>query len=107
MIPPKGFLRLFSSVQQSLIGKITPNLRALRLVFKNNTTYQLVFYYDLPISEDEERLSNLAYNYVSSDFPSPTFDSSYVIKILPYPKKMDSEGHCLYRRYEEIYNPIE
>lgn len=101
MKPPKGFLNLFSSVQQALVGKVTPNLRALRLVFKNDTTYILVFYYDQPLSEKEERLPGLVYGYVSSDFSPPIFTSSYVIKILPYPNKMDSEGHCLYRRYEE------
>jgi hypothetical protein len=52
MEAPKGFLNLFSSVQQSLIGKVTPNLRAVRLVFKNDTAYKLIFYYDQPLSED-------------------------------------------------------
>lgn len=105
MKPPKGFLNLFSSIQQGLIGKVTPNLRALRLVFKNDATYELVFYYDQPLSEDELNLSDLVYGYVSADFPQPALKSNYIVKILPYPNKMDSEGHCLYRRYEEIYNP--
>lgn len=105
MKPPKGFLNLFSSVQQGLIGKVTPNLRALRLVFKSATTYELVFYYDEPLSEDEINLPNLVYGYVSADFPPPVLKSSFIVKILAYPNKMGSEGHCLYRRYEEIYNP--
>ncbi len=100
MIPPKGFLKLFSCVQQSLVGKVTPNLRSLRLSFKNNTSYMLIFYYDQLLSEDEKRLVELIYGYVLSDFSPPTFNSSYVVKILPYPEPLEQEGHCLYRRYE-------
>lgn len=105
MTPPSGSLKLFSSIQQGLIGKVKPNLRALRLVFKNDTTYELVFYYDQPLSEEEVNLPSLVYGYVSDNFPPPALKSSYIVKIVPYPIKMDSEGHCLYRRYEEIYNP--
>lgn len=102
MIPKeiRSFLRSF---QKSLLGKITPNLRAVRVEFQNDTTFELIFYYDKKISDEELKLSNSAYKEITSDYPSPDFNTSLKIINSPYPDRIPGELFWLYGRYEENY----
>lgn len=56
MISPKNILNFLRSFQKSLLGRVTPNLRAVCAVFQNDSTFELSFYYDKPLSEDEVEL---------------------------------------------------
>lgn len=100
MISPKKILHFLRSFQKGLLGKVTPNLRAACVVFQDDTSFELSFYYDKPLSEDEVELPNLAFAEISSDFPPPDFNSNLIVKIHPYPNKIPEDGFWLYERFE-------
>jgi hypothetical protein len=60
----------------------------------------LSFYYDKPLSEEEEELVGLADTEFIADFPSPDYTTDSHIIITPYPKEIQQEGYCVYFRYE-------
>lgn len=96
-----NLLNILCYVQRGMLGYVTPNLRALYVVVENDTTIELVLYYDNPPSEEEEELASLIDTYVSADLPPPVYDSSYTVKVFPYPKKIPDIGYCVYKRYEK------
>lgn len=91
---------LLCSIQRALIGNITPNLRAVYASITDNT-YGIIFYYDQPLSEDEEELASLTDTEFISDFPSPDYKTSYIVEVIPYPKPIPKKGFCVYERYEK------
>ena len=105
MISPKNVLNFLRCFQKGLLGKITPNLRAVRVEFQNDTTFELIFYYDKKISDEEQKLSSSAFKEVTSDYPPPDFNTALKIINCPYPKRIPGELFWLYERYEESYNP--
>lgn len=101
MTSSNQLLNILCYVQRGMLGYVTPNLRALNVLIKNDTTFELVLYYDNPPSEDEEELASLIDTYVSADLPPPLYDSNYTLKVLPYPNRIPDEGYCAYKRYEK------
>ncbi len=95
-------LNILCYVQRGMLGFVTPNLRALYVLVENNTTFELILYYDKPLSEDEEELASLIDTYVSADLPPPVYDSGFIIEVLPFPRKIPENGYCVYKRYEGI-----
>ena len=93
-------LNLFCSVQRALLDKITPNLRAIYIKIKNSNSFELIFYYDHTLSEEEEELVSLIDTEIMADFPPPDYENSYYIKVISYPNKIFQEGYCLYKIYE-------
>ena len=89
--------RILLSIQRSLLEKITPNLRCVRLIAVKDSK-NLVFYYDNPPSEEEQELASLADTELISDFPDS--DTGFEIKIIPFPQKIPHKGICVYHRYE-------
>jgi len=89
--------RILLSIQRSLLEKITPNLRCVRLITVNDSE-NLVFYYDNPPSEEEQELASLADTEFISDFPDS--DTGFEIKIIPFPQKIPNEGICVFQRCE-------
>ncbi len=96
----KYLLNIFCSVQRALLEKVTPKLRAVYVVIKNDNSFETVFYYNEILSEEEEELVSLADTEIIADFPSPEYETACSIKIVSYPKKIVQEGRCLYKRYE-------
>lgn len=92
-------LRLLCSVQLALLGHVTPNLRAV-YAFVENEIYGVIFYYDNPLSENEEELASLADTEFIANFPYGC-ETTSAIKIVPYPNPIPEKGHCVYKRYEK------
>lgn len=90
------------SLQRALIGNVTPNLRAVYIRFENEI-YELVFFYDKALSEEEEELASLTDTEFIADFPS-TDKTNCTIEVLPYPKQIPKQGRCVYMRYEKSTN---
>ena len=86
------------SIQRALVGNVTPNLRAVYIRFENEI-YELVFFYDKDLSEDEQELVSLTDTEFLADFPSNE-KTNCTIEILPYPKPIPKLGRCVYMRYE-------
>lgn len=101
MISEIKLLSILAYVQRGMLGYVTPNLRALYVLVENDTTFELIFYYDKPLSEDEEELASLIDTEVISAFPSPFYRTDYSVEVLPYPNKITEDGYCVYRRYEK------
>ena len=93
-------LSILCYAQRALLGNITPNLRAIYVLIKNDTSLKLVLYYDNPPSEDEEELASLIDTNIFSDFSPFVYDTGYIVKVLPFPDTIPQEGYCVYRRYE-------
>lgn len=83
---------------RSLLGNVSPNLRALYLTEEKNSMI-LQFYYDKEPSEDEWELANLTDTEFLSYFPDVQTD--FCVKNILYPMKIPNEGSCIYYRYEE------
>ncbi len=90
---------LLVSAQRALLEKVTPNLRSVCLVTKNDYI-TLVFYYDKAPSEEEEELASIADTEFIADFPSPEYKTRFDKKVIPYPEKIPDFGFCIYHRYE-------
>jgi hypothetical protein len=101
MISSKETSNLFCSIQRALIGKITPNLRAVYVLFKGENSFELILYYDQDLTEEEEELASLVDTEFISDFPSSNYNTSFVTKIIPFPNKVPKEGFCVYQRFED------
>jgi hypothetical protein len=98
-VEPIDPLKLYCSIQGALLGKITPNLRAVFAKITSNSSFDLSFYYD-HLTEEDEELASLADTEVIADFPAPEFKSSCKIQQLSFPNKLPQEGKCLYYRFE-------
>lgn len=107
MIIPEYLVDIFCTIQRGMLGNVTPNLRALYVVFENPKSFELIFYFDKPPSVDEEEFASLVDTDVLSDFPSPYFKTGFSTLVFPSPNKILSEGYCVYRRYEKNYNSLE
>ena len=101
MINPHQLLTVLCSVQRALLGAVTPNLRAVYITSEQENSFDLIFYYDKELSEDEEELCSFADTEFIADFPSPTYKTDCTVKIIPYPDKIPRIGRCVYRRYEK------
>lgn len=91
-------LAFFRSIQQALLGNVTPNLRAV-YAFIEGEAYGIIFYYDQPLSEDEEELASLTDTEFISAFPD--YETSCTVEVIPYPQKIPQKGYCVYERYEK------
>lgn len=98
MTPRKSLSDLLLSVQSALIGNVTPNLRAV-YAFIEGETHGIIFYYDQPLTEDEEELASLTDTEFISDFPEGS-QTSCAVEVIPYPKLIPKKGFCVYGRYE-------
>lgn len=107
MILPDYLVDIFNTIQRGMLGNITPNLRALYVVFEHEKSFELIFYFDKPLSVDEEEFASLVDTDVISDFPSPYYKTGFATLVLPSPNKILNEGYCVYRCYEKGYNPLE
>lgn len=101
MTPLQPLSSLFCSIQRALLGNVTPNLRAV-YVFIEGENYGIIFYYDKPLSEEEEELASLTDTEFISDFPD--YETSSSIEVIPYPKPIPQRGFCVYERYEKNYD---
>lgn len=101
MTSSKLILNVLASIQGSLLGNITPNLRAVEVVMEDDKFFNINFYYDNEASEDEVELSSLAETEFISDFPGPIYETNLNIKTLPYPNKIPQNGFLVYKRYEK------
>lgn len=97
-------LNVLGSVQRALLGNVTPNLRALDVLIKDEKNLELIFYYDKELSEIEEELPSLTETELASDFPEPDYHVTGVVKVLPYPARVPQNGFLVYLRYEEKEN---
>jgi hypothetical protein len=91
---------VLGSVRRALIGNVTPNLRAVYVDLEEELI-TLLFYYNDPLSEDEEELASLTDTEFISDFPSPEYKTDCKVHVIPYPQKIEKKGYCVYRRYEK------
>lgn len=89
---------VFCSIQRALLGHVTANLRAVYVIVdEESQSYNLFFYYDKPLSEDEAELASLADTEFIADFPLQT---TCTVEVLPYPQRIINKGWCVYERYE-------
>ncbi len=95
-----SLVSIFCSVQKALLGNVTPNLRAVYVLVEDGIC-GIIFYYDHPLSEDEEELASLADTEFIADFPSPEYKTSCTIEVIPYPTPIPKHGYCVYERYEK------
>lgn len=101
MNEPNQLSKIFCSLQAALLGHVTPNLREVCVIMHETNSYELVFFYDHQLSEDEEELASLVDTEFIADFPSPEYHTECTVKVFPYPKKIPKIGYCVYRRFEE------
>lgn len=97
----KLILNILCSVQRALLEHITSNLRAVDVIIHNTQFFEIVFYYNNEISEDEEELSSLTETEFMSDFPPPDYEIKRTMTILAYPNKIPKNGFFVYKRYEK------
>jgi hypothetical protein len=95
----KNIATVLCSVQRALLGKITPNLRAVYVII-NDDTLEVCFYYDQHLSEHEEELASLADTEIIADFPSPFFKTKFDVQTLASPQQIQNNGICVFHRYE-------
>lgn len=94
---------ILCSVQGALLGRVTPNLRAVTIDTKNDEAI-LYFYYDKSPSEDEQELSSLADTDFIADFPRPEFKTDCKVITLAYPEKIPSADLYADHRFEgDVY----
>ncbi|MBU9843529.1 hypothetical protein [Rahnella ecdela] len=88
---PNGYFRL--SMQNALLGRVTPNIRAVvgRLF---NQQIEIVYYFDQEISDDDEELASELGTEVIADF-----EDGFSIEIktlrLDYPHAIKNDGGLL------------
>jgi hypothetical protein len=100
MISEKIIHNVLCSIQGCLLNHVTPNLRAVYIIIKQENEYELIFYYDKKLSEEEEELASLVDTEFIADFPSPYYKTNCIINLLPYPEKIIQDRFCVYKRYE-------
>jgi hypothetical protein len=93
---------LICSVSHALLGRITPNLRAVYITLEDEMAV-LSFYYDKKPTEDEVELASLADTDFISDFPDD-FKSDFRVNTAPYPTAIPNKGFCIYHRAEIGYS---
>jgi hypothetical protein len=93
----KSMLVFFRTIQKALIGNVTPNLRAV-YAFIEHETYGIIFYYDHPLSTEEQELVSLADTEFLADFPD--HETVCKVEVTPYPNEIPKIGYCMYKRYE-------
>lgn len=92
---------VFCSIQRALLGHVTANLRAVYVIVDEELeSYNLFFYYDKPLSEDEEELASLTDTEFIADLPYTQNQTNCIIEVLPYPQRIINKGWCVYERYE-------
>ena len=96
-----SILNVLGSVQRALLGNVTPNLRAVDVLIKDEKNLELIFYYDKEMSKNEEELPSLTETEVASDFPEPDYHVTGVVKVLSYPARVPQDGFLAYLRHEE------
>lgn len=100
---------LFISATGSLFEKVTPNLRRV-IVTTDSGVFSLNFYYDKPLSEEEEELVSLAYTEFVSDVLISDFTTDCRVFVIPYPSRICDNigdlGVCVYARYEPPYDQV-
>jgi hypothetical protein len=101
MISSMLILRVLASLQRALLGYVTLDLRAIGLILEDEQNFNIIFYYNRELSEDEEELSSLAVTKFKLDFPPPDFHIKRILKILPYPNKIPENDFFVYWRYEK------
>jgi hypothetical protein len=89
---------LICSVSHALLGRVTPNLRAVYITFEDEVTV-LTFYYDKDLTEKESELTNLADTDFICSFPED-FQSDFRTNIIPFPSRIPNNGLCIYHRFE-------
>ncbi|MBA3957036.1 MAG: hypothetical protein H0X51_01385 [Parachlamydiaceae bacterium] len=90
--------QLICTVSHALLGRVTPNLRAVYITFEKETIV-LTFYFDKQPTEDEWELANLADTDFISDFPDVVSD--FRVVTVAYPMEIPNQGFCIYHRYED------
>ena len=79
-------------MQQGLLGRVLPSLRAVKVVANEEKgTLRFCFYYDEEITEELKTLSEEAIAVAKKAFPE-TFHSTEEIVFFPYPKKIPCVG---------------
>ncbi len=98
-------LSVLGSVQRALLGRVTPNLRAVHINIDNEQII-LSFYYDKSPSEEEIELSSLADTDFISDFPGPEFKTDCKVLVVPYPQMLPGAQFYAYQRFEPCFEEI-
>lgn len=93
------------AIQLSLLGNITPNLRAAYLLLEKEKRLGVNYYYNNPLSEEEEELVSLTETELISLY-SDDYEFDTNVEIISYPKTIPQKGFCVYHRYEKNYNLI-
>lgn len=91
------------SLQVALLGAITDNLRAVRVIYKDNTM-EVYFYYDQLPNEEEEELSEIVGTEVTTFYPEDMF-INVVRKVIPAPRiipKLNENEVLVFSRWEDI-----
>lgn len=90
------------SAQYSILGAVTPNLRAVFVELDASGKACLHFYYDQSPSDDEVDLAGVADAEFGGNF---TEDTDFKISVWPYPKLLPKEGLYIYLRCEPPTQP--
>ena len=86
------------SVQRSLIGEITPDLRGVTLSLSEKKL-NIVSYFDGEISEDDKELTCCAETEVMADY-SKDFDIKWEVQRVDFPKKLTCLDRWVFLRKE-------
>lgn len=96
-----NILSLGLSASRALLGNVSANLRAVT-VDCTDEFYQVSFFYDGEISEEEHEFLEHTMDQIIGDFwtnKEPKF--KYFINRLDYPKAIPEQGVFVYQRYEK------
>jgi hypothetical protein len=85
------------ALQISLLGAVTPNLRAVNASFDENNI-ELFFYYENPPSEDEEELSSVIETEMYSYFTESSIVTERIV--LPASEKIPEKQLMIFLRKE-------
>lgn len=83
----------------ALLGNVTHNLRSIDVNDSNNTI-KLNFVFDQPLSDVDTKCYNRILSKFIEEYPSPSYNVSSKINIIPYPNRFLNESRCLFRRFE-------
>ncbi len=90
-------LVLSYATQVSLLGQITPNLRAVRII-EDGEKVTLAFYYH-SVSKKEEGVPPMVLNKIRPLLQG--FEVIVDVVVLPYPSPIPKEGFAAYARFEK------
>lgn len=93
-----NMLTILCSIQRAMLGRVTPNLRAVYGDFSDDI-YTLKFYYDQTPNAEEEELVKQTEDEFKGDFPRQTIE--FKIITLHHPQRVPNVGRCIFERYEE------